>query len=76
MVTSREKIAHIHWVRHKGQAAFHAYASVRPGASSVCGRGEPFTSIREMDIPGDRSMCCQKCCVVLYGPSAIGRSHS
>lgn len=57
-----------HWLRHTGQDIFHAYLSVRPGMSSVCGHGKSFDSVREMDVPGPRSKCCAQCCEVLYGP--------
>jgi len=78
MVMAQDRIARIsshHWIRHKGQPLFHAYASVRPGTSSFCGEGRPFDSVREMDIPGYRSICCAKCCEALYGPAVAGRAH-
>lgn len=71
MVMAAESIARAashHWVRHENQPIFHAYLSIRPGTTSVCGEGRAFQSVREMDVPGERSKCCAKCCEALYGP--------
>lgn len=62
-----EQVSSHHWIRHKDQPIFHAYLRIRPGATSVCGQGKPFQSVREMDVPGDRSLCCAQCCEALYG---------
>lgn len=70
MVMAAENIARVrshHWLRHLEQPAYHAYLSIRAGQMSVCGEGRAFESVREMDVPGVRSMCCHKCCLALYG---------
>lgn len=65
---SLARIASHHWLRHPDQMIFHSYLSSRPGTPSVCGEGKTFQSVREMDVPGERSQCCAKCCEALYGP--------
>lgn len=70
MVMAAENFARVashHWIRHTDQLIFHAYLSIRPGMTSLCGEGKAFQSVREMDVPGERSQCCAKCCVALYG---------
>jgi hypothetical protein len=69
----RAVVSH-HWIRHRTDRVFHAYTTARAGVRSICGEGQPFTSVREVDIPGDRSMCCVNCCLALFGPAAVGRA--
>lgn len=63
-----ERITSHHWVRHTEQSLFHAYLKIRPDFTSVCGEGKPFDNVRNLDIPGERSKCCIRCCEALYGP--------
>lgn len=56
-----------HWLKYPDTSPFHAYLVSRLGAPTVCGEGMPIQDLSEMDIPGDRSVCCIKCYMNLYG---------
>lgn len=64
-------IATHHWIRHD-EPVFHAYLKSLPGTSSLCGDGKPFHSVRAIDVPGEHSKCCIKCCAQLYGAGFFG----
>lgn len=61
-----ERVITHHWLRHYGQAVYHAYVSGKPGSISVCGEQSQITNLALMDIPGDRSKCCLQCVSDLY----------
>lgn len=54
-------------LKHESETCFHVFANGRPGCPSLCGDGVPISSVRTMDIPGERSPCCNKCSYLLYG---------
>lgn len=54
------------WLKHPGEELFHAYLATAPGTSSLCGRSPAITKMADMDIPGDRSVCCIHCFSKLY----------
>ena len=56
-----------HWLKHPAESTFHVYQTVRIGTESMCGKGKRIQKFAEMDIPGDRSVCCLNCYSVLYG---------
>lgn len=61
--------ASIHeWLRHEtdNKRVFHAYLARTPGTPSLCGKHPSISRMREMDIPGDVSVCCVHCFFKLY----------
>ena len=61
------KVSSHYWLRHVDKKLFHAYFIVRNGTHSVCGGAMPISNLESMDIPGDRSPCCNQCFSGLYG---------
>lgn len=62
-----KKVSSHYWLRNPGDKVFHSYLIAKSGAHSVCEGGRPLSSLRAMDIPGDRSVCCNDCFLGLYG---------
>lgn len=56
-----------HWLKRIGDLSFHAFESPKLGSRSLCGEWVLLDSIRDLQIPGDRSVCCVSCHVRLYG---------
>lgn len=71
-VDVRKVLTH-YWLLHPEAKRFHAYTSVLVGADSVCGTGHSIVGLKEMNIPGDGSICCINCFDQLYG---VGMSVS
>lgn len=62
-----QKMQMHHWLRSRADGVFHAYFSAPPSSASACGQATTLASVREMDIPGERSKCCAHCCTALFG---------
>ena len=62
-----------HWLMRRKDKVFHAYASGRLGQATVCGQGQPIGDLGEMEIPGDRSLCCTNCFLQLFGLNPLSK---
>lgn len=76
MTTSKKKPTLLHhWLRLKGDVIFHAYPSGRPGQKTLCEEGQRIGEIREIQLPGDRSVVCSKCMQEVNGCSIGGKKR-
>lgn len=78
MAPELQKVSTHHWLKHRSEPHFHAYLSGKRGENAMCSDGQPIAELRDMDIPGDRSLCCIKCMSALYGftPSTAVKEKS
>ena len=56
-----------YWLKYRDIEYFHAYVDIKRGTAPVCKAYRPIGDLKEMDIPGDRSRCCNACISILYG---------
>ena len=54
-------------LKHRSESCFHVYLHPRSGTRPLCQVGLAIDDLKSMDIPGDRSPCCNDCSRVLYG---------
>lgn len=55
------------WLKYQDTDQFHAYAELARGTVPVCKGYRPIGDLEQMDLPSDRSRCCNECSRALFG---------
>ena len=59
------------WFKRDEEEVFHAFIQPRLGMQSICRKSQSFGLLDSMNIPHDRSKCCNVCMDSLYGTKTV-----
>lgn len=71
-----DKVLTNFWLKQDSEEYFHAFLQARRGTKSICKKSLEFAGLQEMNIPHERSKCCNTCMDLLYGTkTALLKEH-